>query len=492
MFNQLKFDNQYARLPAEFYHKVSPEPLEGTAFASLNSDVQSLLSFTQAEFNAQQFIRYVTGIDAWSGSEPLAMCYAGHQFGTYVPRLGDGRAVLLGQIRDKQQQLWDLQIKGSGITRYSRQGDGRAVLRSCIREYLCSEAMHGLGIPTTRALALISSKQMVYRETFEPGAMMLRVAQSHVRFGSLEYFYYAQKFDYLQLLADYVIREHYPDLEGQADAYQKLFAVVLKKTAKLIAQWQSVGFAHGVLNTDNMSIIGLTLDYGPFAFLDTYEANYICNHSDTSGRYAFSQQPQIGLFNLSCLAQAMLPLFDDDPERAAEFAKAELSHYQALYQTAYLNISRDKLGLFEQEKGDSELMESLLALMEGQVDYTLFFRQLSALHAEQESSQNALAEQFSNSRGMSDWLARYRVRLFQEKSRDTDRHVRMKKVNAKYILRNHMAESAIKLAENENDFSEVERLLTLLRRPFDEQPSYAHYAQKPPAWAGEICISCSS
>lgn len=495
MFSQLKFDNQYARLPAEFFHRVSPEPMEGTAFASLNADVLQLLGLTQAEFDTQQSLNSITGIEAWPGSDPLAMCYAGHQFGVYVPRLGDGRAVLLGQIRDKQQQLWDFQIKGSGVTRYSRRGDGRAVLRSCIREYLCSEAMHGLGIPTTRALALISSKQGVYRETVEPGAMMLRVAQSHVRFGSFEYFFYEQKFEYLKRLADYVIHEHYPDREGRPDAYQNLFSDVLKRTAKLIAQWQGVGFAHGVMNTDNMSILGLTLDYGPFAFLDTYEANYICNHSDTAGRYAFSQQPQVSLFNLSCLAQAMLPLFTEDPEAAAEFAKAELSQYQTLYQAEHLKISQDKLGLLAAKKEDALLMESLLTLMEGQADYTLFFRQLSDFKTEntkQEQPENSLAEHFPDAQGLLDWLAQYRARLHSEKSNDAQRQERMKKVNAKYILRNHLAESAIRLAEDENDFSEVERLLTLLRKPFDEQPSQEHYAKTPPAWAKDICISCSS
>jgi uncharacterized protein YdiU (UPF0061 family) len=427
-----------------------------------------------------------------SGSKPLAMCYAGHQFGVYVPRLGDGRAILLGQVRNPAGALWDVQVKGGGPTRYSRQGDGRAVMRSCIREYLCSEAMAGLGIPTTRALCLIGSRQAVYREQPEPGAMLVRLAESHIRFGSLEYFFYTGQYEHLRQLTDYVLEHHYPQLLEQDRPCLALLDEVIARTARLIAQWQGAGFAHGVMNSDNMSMLGLTLDYGPFGFLDTYQAGFVCNHSDHQGRYAYAAQPRVGLFNLSCLAQALLPLLSDDKDEAVRLARCSLDRYQPQYEAAYLAVTRAKLGLVESVPDDAHLWRDLLELMEGQVDYTHLFRALCRFDSIDVAVNNDLRDQFLDRAAFDGWSERYRQRLQREDSDDAQRGRRMQQVNPKYILRNYLAEQAIRKAEDEGDYAEVNQLLALLRQPFEEQPEHERYAAAPPEWAQSIRVSCSS
>jgi uncharacterized protein YdiU (UPF0061 family) len=313
----LEFENSFGCLPTSFYSRLAPTPFTHPPYLiSFNSSVAELIGLLPDQAQRPEFLAYLTGAKPWSGTDPLAMLYAGHQFGHYVSQLGDGRAILLGEVRNAQGAKWDLQLKGCGITPYSRQGDGRAVLRSTIREYLCSEAMHGLGIPTTRALCIIGSEEEVYREEIESGAMLLRVAPSHVRFGSFEVFYYRKQYDEIRTLADYVIAQHYPGLAGHPQKYEEWLRQIVLRTARLIAQWQSVGFAHGVMNTDNMSILGLTLDYGPYGFLDQYDPGFICNHSDHHGRYAFEQQPEIALWNLTCQAQALTPLMSVDAAKA--------------------------------------------------------------------------------------------------------------------------------------------------------------------------------
>jgi uncharacterized protein YdiU (UPF0061 family) len=284
---QLQFDNSYARLPETFWSPHQPAPLEDHFLVHFNKKAADLIELDHEQANRPDFVDIISSASPLPGYESIAACYAGHQFGHYVPRLGDGRAILLGEVKTDANRKWDLQLKGGGLTLYSRDGDGRAVLRSTIREYLCSEAMHGLGIPTTRALCITGSNDEVYREKIETGAMLLRMAPSHVRFGSFEYFYYRQQLDDLKTLADYVVTGHFPHLVNKENPYLSLLKEVINSTAKLIAQWQSVGFAHGVMNTDNMSILGLTLDYGPYGFLDNYDPGYICNHSDHHGRYAF-------------------------------------------------------------------------------------------------------------------------------------------------------------------------------------------------------------
>jgi len=503
----LNFDNTYARLPDAFFTRQAPTPLKNVHLTNFNPAAAELINLAPQNFNApdirsgrkdDQILDALSGTTLMAGMDPLAAVYAGHQFGTYVPRLGDGRAILLGEVRNKAGQSWDLQLKGSGRTPYSREGDGRAVLRSTIREYLCSEAMHGLGIPTTRALCLFSSDEEVYRETIETGALLLRMAPSHVRFGTFEYFFYNNQHERIQQLADYVIKEHYPDLQhhtgtGDSTQYLGLLEEVISRTALLMAQWQSVGFAHGVMNTDNMSILGLTIDYGPFGFLDTYHPGFICNHSDHSGRYGFDQQPGIGLFNLSCLAQALLPVLDNNPQQGAEKAKALLNNYQHELLKHYARLSREKLGLTEQHDDDQSLHAELLDLLaENQVDYTQFFRKLSEFSSQPNENNNALRDMFINREAFDQWADLYRARLVAENSNDQARGRKMNTVNPNYILRNYLAENAIRKATEQQDYTEIDTLLNLLQKPFDEQPGMEHYAATPPDWAQHIQVSCSS
>ena len=414
------------------------------------------------------------------------MLYSGHQFGVYVPQLGDGRAILLGEVQNERGERWDLQLKGAGLTPFSRDGDGRAVLRSTIREYLCSEAMHGLGIPTTRALCIVGSEHKVFREQVETGAIVLRMAPSHVRFGSFEILYYRKQHEQLKVLADYVIAHHYPHLVDESDKYAGFFSEVVERTAKLIAQWQSVGWAHGVMNTDNMSILGMTLDYGPFGFIDDYDPGFICNHSDHNGRYAFNQQPYIGLWNLSCLAQALLPL------SSKEDLKAALDRYTCLCEGRYMELMRAKFGLVETKEEDASLIQDLLALMHlHHVDYTSFFRTLGLFQAGTEALNEPLRDFFLDRGAFDQWARRYKDRLRQVGSRDEDRMVHMNRVNPKYVLRNYLAQTAIEKAQMK-DYSEIDRLLALLHNPYSDQPGMEAYAAPPPNWGKHLAVSCSS
>ena len=488
----LPFDNTYQQLPQSLYSRIAPTPLSGAFLVSFNPEAAALLDLDPAEGGRREFVETLSGMRSWPGSAPVAMCYSGHQFGHYVPRLGDGRAILLGEVRNARSEKWDLHLKGAGQTPYSRQGDGRAVLRSSLREYLCGEAMHGLGIPTSRGLCVIGSTEEVYREAIEPGAMLVRLAPSHVRFGSFEYLYYTNQFDELKVLADYVIAEHYPALTGRDDRYAELLRQVALSTARLIAHWQAVGFAHGVMNTDNMSILGITLDYGPFGFVEQYDPGYVCNHSDHQGRYAFDQQPAIGLFNLSCLAQALLPLLPGATEAAVQTARAQLDLYQPALTQHYADLMRAKLGLQQAHAEDQRLCNDLLEILAtNHVDYTRFFRSLGRFR--QDVSDNAvLRDQFPDRTAFDVWADRYRRRLASEHSQDEPRRLRMDGVNPKYILRNYLAETAIRLAQDHHDYTETERLLALLRHPYDEQPEHEQYAADPPDWARRIAVSCSS
>jgi uncharacterized protein YdiU (UPF0061 family) len=485
--DRLNFDNSFARLPGFFHSKLSPSPLPAPYLVSFNPAAAALIDLDSQEAVREDFAEHFTGNRLLPGSEPLSMLYAGHQFGHYVPQLGDGRAILLGEVKNNSGEAWEIQLKGAGVTPYSRQGDGRAVLRSSIREYLCSEAMHGLGIPTTRALCIVGSDEEIYRETIESAAVVTRLAPSHVRFGSFEVFYYRRQAEPIAALADYVIDRHYAHLSGEPDRYARFLAEVVTRTARLMAQWQAVGFAHGVMNTDNMSILGLTFDYGPFGFMDGFDPGFICNHSDHEGRYAFDQQPYIGLWNLSCLAQALTPIIP------AEEAQAILDGYPAQYEAQYLNLMAAKLGLIQPVSGDTELVSGLLTLMKaGRVDYTHFFRSLGQFNSLPGELNPALRDQFVDRLAFDHWAESYRARLAQENSLDQERKSRMDRVNPKYILRNYLAQVAIEKAVSQRDYSEIDRLLALLSRPFDEQPEMEQYAALPPDWAQHISVSCSS
>jgi serine/tyrosine/threonine adenylyltransferase len=484
---ELSFDNSYRRLPEAFYAKQSPIPFSDPPYlVSFNPAAAELIDLDPDEAKRPEFAGVFAGSLLVPGMEPLAMLYSGHQFGVYVPQLGDGRAILLGEVRNERGERWDLQLKGAGLTPFSRDGDGRAVLRSTIREYLCSEAMHGLGIPTTRALCIVGSDHKVYREQVETGAIVLRMAPSHVRFGTFEIFYYRKQHEQLTMLADYVISNHYPHLVELTDKYAHFFDEVVERTAKLIAQWHAVGWAHGVMNTDNMSILGITLDYGPFGFIDDYDPGFICNHSDHNGRYAFDQQPFIGLWNLSCLAQALLPIV------SKEELKAALDRYTAIHQAQYLELMRRKLGLDGAQADDESLVNDLLALMaESHVDYTNLFRALGEFRSTHGEQNQGLRDYFVNRDVFDNWTARYRARLCEQGETDEERRDRMNKVNPKYVLRNYLAQTAIEKAQ-QKDYSEIDRLLTLLQNPYSDQPGMDAYAAPPPNWGKHLAVSCSS
>jgi uncharacterized protein YdiU (UPF0061 family) len=483
----LSFDNSYARLPEAFYARLNPTPFSSAPFlVHANRAAAELIDLDPEQIARPEFAGLFGGSMLAPGMEPLAMIYSGHQFGVYVPQLGDGRAILLGEVKNDRGERWDLHLKGAGMTPFSRDGDGRAVLRSTIREYLCAEAMHGLGIPTARALCIVGSDDRVYREQIETGATLVRMAPSHVRFGTFEIFYYRQQHEHLKMLADYVIDQHFLHLREAADKYARFFAQVVERTATLIAQWQGVGWAHGVMNTDNMSILGLTLDYGPYGFMDDYDAAFICNHSDHNGRYAFNQQPYIGLWNLSCLAQALLPLAEKDALKAA------LDTYTPLFGEAFLREMRAKVGLQEERAGDDELIRDLLGLLqESHADYTIVFRELGTFSSIEGATNEKLREHFLNRERFDEWSLRYRNRLRSEQSRDDDRLLRMNHVNPKYVLRNYLAQVAIEKAQ-QKDFTEIDRLLTLLQNPYSDQPGMDGYAAPPPNWGKHLAVSCSS
>jgi len=419
----------------------------------------------------------------------LAAVYSGHQFGVWAGQLGDGRALLLGEVETPAGPL-EVQIKGAGLTPYSRMGDGRAVLRSSIREFLASEAMHALGIPTTRALALVGSPLPVRREEVETAAVVTRVAPSFLRFGHFEHFTHtAQDEAALRALADATVQRYFPELAelGGAERHAALLEEVTRRTARLLAQWQNVGFCHGVMNTDNMSMLGLTLDYGPYGFLDAFDPGHICNHSDTQGRYAWARQPNIAYWNLFALAQALLPLVGD-----SDRLLAALEPYKEEFPRAMLGGMRAKLGLRDERDGDRELVDDLLRRMaEDRADFTITFRRLATFSSEQGARNDAVRDLFIDRPAFDAWAARYAERLRAEASVDAERAVRMNRVNPKFVLRNHLAETAIRRAR-EGDFGEVRRLHALLERPFDEQPGNEADAGFPPAWASGLEVSCSS
>ena len=427
----------------------------------------------------------LSGQQRATGMQAHASVYSGHQFGVWAGQLGDGRALMLGEI-DTPAGPMEVQLKGSGLTPYSRMGDGRAVLRSSIREFLGSEAMHGLGIPTTRALAVVGSPQAVRRETMETAAVVTRVAPSFLRFGHFEHFAHtASDVDALQRLLSATLARYFPELSGDAEPAAALLQAVALRTARLMAQWQAVGFCHGVMNTDNMSLLGLTIDYGPFGFLDGFDPGHICNHSDHQGRYAYARQPGVGFWNLHALAQALLPAVDGPPEAASELLLAVLEPYKAEYARAMLAALRAKLGLVSEHDDDQILADDLLRLMAADhADFTITFRRLAGPDA-------ATRDVFVNREAYDAWALRYRARLAQEGSIDAQRAARMDRVNPKFVLRNHLAQTAIERAQ-QDDFSEVQRLLKVLERPYDEQPEHAAYADHPPAWAQQIEVSCSS
>ncbi|ENM5888491.1 YdiU family protein [Vibrio mimicus] len=487
VWNSVRLSQRFAALPKAFYTSIRPQPLENVHWGMWNASLAQ--EFGLPEVPNSELLAALSGQQLPADFAPLAMKYAGHQFGVYNPDLGDGRGLLLAEMASKTGDVYDIHLKGAGLTPYSRMGDGRAVLRSSIREYLCSEAMAGLGIATTRALALMNSDTPVYREREERGALLVRVAQSHIRFGHFEHFYYTEQHTELKLLADKVIEWHFPTCVQSTKPYADWFHQVVELTALMIAQWQVYGFNHGVMNTDNMSILGQTFDYGPFAFLDDYDPNFICNHSDYQGRYAFDQQPRIGLWNLSALAHALSPLIEKaDLEAALESYSEHLNRY-------FSQWMRAKLGLTTQQEGDGELFADFFALLaNNHTDYTRFLRELSCLDRQ---GTEAVIDLVVDRQAAKAWLTRYLERAARELGQDgqpinqVERCQAMRQVNPKYILRNYLAQQAIELAER-GDFQEMQRLAQVLATPYDEHPEFEHYAKLPPEWGKKLEISCSS
>ncbi|HTN33376.1 MAG TPA: YdiU family protein [Marinobacter sp.] len=481
--NRFRVEHQYLQLPESFYTRVQPSPLRDAKMVCFNHKLAETMGF-QA-YSEDDWTQIGAGAELLEGMDPIAMKYTGHQFGIYNPELGDGRGLLLWETIGPDGNRWDWHLKGAGRTPYSRFGDGRAVLRSTIREYLCSEAMHGLGIPTTRALFMVSAKDPVRRESIETAATLMRVARSHIRFGHFEFAAHHQGPETVRQLLEHVITLHFPHLldlpEDQRNT--RWFEEVVTRTAHLIADWQTVGFCHGVMNSDNMSIIGDTLDYGPFAFMDDFDAGYICNHTDQEGRYAYNRQPQVGFTNCNYLANALLPIMSEDSIRDG------MRGYETAYNGRFLNNMRRKLGLECEEDTDSKLiMDTFSVLQRHRVDYTLFFRALSNLH---NHGQAPIRDLFADRDAADTWLKHYQQRLQKETRTDSERERAMRGVNPKYILRNYLAQQVIQEAWS-GDYQPMKALLNVLERPFDEQPEQEHYAALPPDWGKHLNISCSS
>ena len=489
---ELEFDNGFATLPEAFYTRLPPLGLPAPYLVAASDEVARLIGLDPSEAARPEFSEIFAGNALPPGADVLAAVYSGHQFGVWAGQLGGGRAHLLGGLR-RGGAHWEIQLKGAGRTPYSRGADGRAVLRSSIREFLCSEAMAGLGIATTRALSVVGADLPVRREEIETAAVVARVAPRFVRFGSFEHWAALGRTAELRHLADYVIDTFRPECRAAPLPAAALLADVARRTGALVAEWMAVGFMHGVMNTDNMSILGLTLDYGPFGFMEAFDAGHVCNHSDTHGRYAFDSQPAVAQWNLYCLAQALLPLIGDrDAARAAVD-----DHYGPAFEACFAARMRAKLGLRDALPGDEDFIGTTFALLQAQrPDFTLFFRQLSQLPARVDAGDRAkvdapLRDQFIDRTAGDAWLADWRARLAQTPGDDDARQATMRAANPRYVLRNWLAEAAIRQART-GDFSEVARLLRCLRHPFDEQPEFAAYAAPPPDWAQGIEVSCSS
>ncbi len=487
--SDLRFENSYANLPSEFYHKTDPVPLKNPRVVAFNENLAEELDIDPKEKNNPELAEYFCGKRPLVGAKPLAMYYAGWQFGIYNPNLGDGRALLLGQIKDGKNRAWDIHLKGSGRTKFSRSFDGRATLRSSIREYLGSEALHHLGIPSTRALCVVGSDEKIQRETEEPAAIMVRVAPTHVRFGSFEGFYHKADSKNVQVMADYVIAHHYPEIDRETkESYGLFLRSVSEKTAVTTALWQAFGFTHGVMNTDNMSIKGLTLDYGPYGFLETFENDHISNQSDHFGRYSYRNQPAIARWNLEKLAKCLKGLVDEKNSRAA------IETYNETFATTYRELMLRKFGFEKKRRQSLKFVEKTLGMLkEHEMDYHIFFRNISDIGNHGSFGENVyLKNLFETSRSWKEWFSEYASELRKNPPSEKERKILMDSTNPMYILRNHITETAILKAKENEDFSEIEKIRKIFENPFSIQPESENYAKPSPDWARNLGVSCSS
>ncbi|WP_342641517.1 protein adenylyltransferase SelO [Rhodoligotrophos ferricapiens] len=473
------FDNSYARLPDHFYARVAPTPVTAPKLVRLNRELARQLNLDPDWLSSPEGVEVLAGNRIPSGSEPIAMAYAGHQFGQFVPQLGDGRAILLGEVVARDGVRRDIQLKGSGPTPFSRRGDGRAALGPVLREYLISEAMAAFGIPTTRSLAAVTTGETVIRERFLPGAVLTRVAASHVRIGTFQYFAVRRDGEGLRRLADYVIARHYPKAAEAEQPYRALLDAVVKAQAELVPQWLLVGFIHGVLNTDNTSIAGETIDYGPCAFMDAYDPETVFSSIDYHGRYSYGNQPQIVHWNLVRLAECLLPLFSDDQDKAVAMAQEAIDAYPEQFKSAYEAGLRRKLGLFTAQEDDLTLAQDLLtAMAKNGADFTLTFRALSDASADLAQDERARAL-FADPAVFDEWAKRWRERLAAEPQDAETRRKAMRAVNPMFIPRNHRVEAALAAAVDRKDYAPFEELLQVLTKPFEDQPEFAQYANPP-------------
>lgn len=482
--DSLAFEPRFADLGDAFSVALEPTAIEQPQLVICSESALALLDLPPSTVAEPRFLQLAAGAWHWPTTTPRAMVYSGHQFGGYTPRLGDGRGLLLGEVRNSAGEHWDVHLKGAGLTPFSRSGDGRAVLRSSIREFLASEYLHTLGIPTSRALCVADSKTMVWREQRETAATLLRLAPSHIRFGHFEYFYYNQKHAELEQLHAHVLSALYPECLTADEPLAAMLSEVVKRTAETIALWQAYGFCHGVMNTDNMSILGLTFDFGPYAFLDDFKQTYICNHSDNHGRYAFNQQVAIGYWNLTALAETLTR------HLSIERLQGILDGYADIQQRAYLKAMRARLGLLGEQDGDAVLIDKLLVQMDhSAIDFTLFFRELGEQPLEQALAK--LRDEFINRAAFDEWSAEFITRSVNDSRPQEQRRTQMHAVNPLYMLRNYLIQTVIEAAED-GDYAPLHKLHQVLSTPFTEQADCAEYAARPPQWGKHLSISCSS
>jgi uncharacterized protein YdiU (UPF0061 family) len=475
----IPFDNTYARLPERFFARIQPTPVAAPRLIRLNESLATQLGLDAEWLASEEGVRMLAGVSVPEGAGPIATAYAGHQFGGFVPQLGDGRAILLGEVIGRDGIRRDIQLKGSGPTPFSRRGDGRAALGPVLREYVVSEAMAALGIPTTRALAAVLTGEKVARETMLPGGVLTRIATSHIRVGTFQFFAARGDGEGVRLLADHVIARHYPAVAQGAQPYRALLDAVIKAQAELIARWLHVGFIHGVMNTDNMSIAGETIDYGPCAFMDEYDPATRYSAIDQNGRYAYGNQPGIAHWNLTRLAECLLPLLAQDEDQALEQATQSLNTFGPLFEEAHLAGFRRKLGLSTEAPDDAPLVQDLLDIMAAQhADFTLTFRRLAEAAADP-TGDAAVRQLFADPAAYDLWAIRWRQRLAHDGVNPRARRDAMRMVNPAFIPRNHRMEAVIRAAVDKDDFRPFEEFLTVLAKPFDEQPAFARYAEPP-------------
>jgi uncharacterized protein YdiU (UPF0061 family) len=470
----IAFDNSYARLPDRFYARTPPTAVRRPKLIKINEALAATLGLDAAELASDAGVAVLSGNAIAEGAEPIALAYAGHQFGSFVRQLGDGRAILLGEIVGKDGKRRDIQLKGSGPTPFSRRGDGRAALGPVLREYIVSEAMAAMGIPTTRALAAVTTGEPVYRESPLPGAVLTRVAASHIRVGTFEYFAARDDIDAITTLTRHALERHYPQSLSAPNPALALLDRVVGAQASLVAQWLGVGFVHGVMNTDNTAISGETIDYGPCAFLDEYHPMKKFSSIDAGGRYAFMNQPRVALWNLARFGEALLPIVSKDEDEAAQLATDTLNSFNARFDAAFGAVMGAKLGFQTEAPGDAELaMDLLTRLQDSAVDYTIFFRRLCDVE------ENSVSAMFDNPGAFHEWAERWRARLASENNTPESRADAMRRANPAFIPRNHRIEEAIQAATERDDFAPFETLVRVLARPFEDQPDAAHLAEPP-------------